>query len=338
MTKQAAGRRAVLRAGAVLLAAPAILGRARAAASGTVTLYSSVPSTYLAKLADQFNAANKGVTLSVFSAGTFQVYQRLTAELQANRLRADLFQVSDISSFVELKDAGALLPYESETYGHYPAGFKDLGFTWINSRSLVTLFAYNNRIIPAADAPRSWDDYADAKWVGRQGNADPRVDGDALNWYYALRQAKGVGFWKKYARNKPQIFRGHGAMTDRLIAGELPLTEQLDYIVYTAVRDKQAPIAAVYPPDAISVTMTPLGILKQAPNPEGAKLVFDWLLSKQGQTTLSDINGVYSLRDDVAPLPGKPAFGSLNVVKIDPVDFARNREAMQDEFVSVFGL
>ncbi|WP_216851209.1 ABC transporter substrate-binding protein [Acidisphaera sp. L21] len=323
-------------AGVGLLATPAILGRARAASSN-VTLYSSVPSTYLTKLAEQFNVANPGVTLNVFSAGTFQVYQRLTAELQANRLNADLFQVSDISSFVELKTAGALLPYESETYAHYPDGFKDPQFTWVNSRSLATIFAYNSRAIAAADAPKTWDDYADAKWAGKQGNADPRVDGDALNWYYSLRQAKGVAFWKKYARNKPQIFRGHGAMTDQLVAGALPVTEQLDYIVYTARRDKQAPITPVYP-EAVSITMTPLGILKQAPNPAGAKLVFDWLLSKQGQTTLSEINGIYSLRDDVTPLPGKPAFSSLNVVKIDPVDFAKNREAMQDEFVEVFGL
>ncbi len=322
------------------LAMPAIVGRARAA-KGTVTLYTSIPSSYANRLAEAFNAAGPavttGVTLEVFSAETFAVFQRLTAELQANRLRADLYQVSDVSTFVELKNAGALLPYESETYAHYPVGFKDPGFTWINSRSLITLFAYNHTVIKPDDAPKTWDDWVESKWSGKQANADPRVDGDALNWYYVMRQAKGVGWWEKYARNKPQVFRGHGAMSDKLISGELPLTEQLDYLVYSQVRQRQAPITAVYP-EVLSLTMSPLAIMKQAPNPEGAKVVFDWLLSKDGQGALEKANGVYSMRDDAEQLPGKPPLSSLAIHPIDPVAFTRDRAAMQDEFIRIFDL
>ena len=319
------------------LAAPALLGRARAASSGRVTLYTSIPSTYANRLAEAFNARSPGVTLEVFSAETFQVFQRLTAELQANRLRADLYQVSDVSTFVELKAAKALMRYESETYTHYPEGFKDKDFTWVNSRSLITLFAYNHKVLAPDQAPKTWDDWVDAKWSGKQANADPRVDGDALNWYYVMRQAKGVGWWEKYARNKPQVFRGHGAMMDKLISGELPLTEQLDYLVYTQVTQRQAPITAVFP-DVIPLTMSPLGILQQAPNPEGAKLVFDWLLSKEGQGALEKANGVYSMRDDAEQLPGKPPLASLPIHPIDPEAFTRDRPMLQEEFIRIFDL
>lgn len=331
------GRRRVLGGLAAGLAAPALLGRARAAGAGTVTLYTSIPSSFANKLAEAFNAAETGVTLAIYSAGTFQVYQRLVAELQANRLAADLYQVSDVSTFVELKQRRALQPYESETYKHYPTAYVDPDFTWINSRSLVTLFAYNHDSIRPDDAPKTWDDYADTKWAGRQGDADPRVDGDALNWYYTLREAKGVQWWEKYARNKPQIFRGHGAMTEKLITGELPLTEQLDYLVYQNVHGKDAPITAVYP-EVVALTMSPLAIMKDAPNPAGAKIAFDWLLSQKGQALLQELNGVYSLRDDVTPLPGKPPFAALKVGYVDPVAFTAARSAMQEEFVRIFDL
>ena len=333
MRATALSRRSVLGA----LAAPALIGRARAAASGTVTLYTSVPSTFANRLAEAFNKAGTGVTLQVFSAETFQVYQRLVAELQAGRLKADLYQVSDVSTFVELKEAKALMSYDSETYQHYPAAFKDPDALWINSRSLVTLFAYNHTVIRPEDAPKTWDDWVDTKWSGKQADADPRVDGDALNWYYVMRETKGVGWWEKYARNKPQLFRRHGAMSHKLISGELPMTEQLDYLVYSQVTQHKAPITAVYP-EVLSLTMTPLGIMKQAPNPEGAKIAFDWLLSKTGQEALMQANGVYSMRDDATPLPGKPPLSSLAIHPIDPVAFTKARTAMQEEFIRIFDL
>lgn len=335
--KAGATRRTVLAGLGGMIAAPTLVGRAHAQSS-EVTIYSSVPSAFMTKLAEAFNAAGTGVKLTVYTGATFQTYERLQAEIRANRVAADLFQVSDLSSFVALKDAGELLPYESETYKHYDAGHKDPDFLWINSRSMITMFAYNKNIVAAADAPKTWDDFASSKWAGKQGMADPRVDGDAYNWYYTLRQVKGVEWWRTYARNKPQVFRGHGALIDKLISGELPLTEQLDYIVYINVRDRKAPLQGVFPLEVVPVTMTPLAILKRARNPAGAKIVFDWFLSKTGQDLLQRINGIYSVRNDVEKLPDRPDFSSFKTIRVDPQDFAKNREKLQEEFATIFNL
>ncbi|WP_168666240.1 ABC transporter substrate-binding protein [Paraburkholderia sp. SG-MS1] len=340
MSSGKVSRREALRGIGGALLAP-VLGRsanAFAADSSVVTIYSSMPSAYMTKLAEAFNAEKTGITLKIYSAATFQTVERLQAELRAGRVAADLFQVSDLSAFVTLKRQGALARYESETYKHYPAAYKDPDFMWINSRSLITLFAYNTKQISAADAPKSWDDFGSPKWAGKQGMADPRVDGDAYNWYYTLRKTKGVEWWKKYAKNKPQVFRGHGALIDKLVSGELPLTEQLDYIVYTNVRDRKAPIRSVFPPEVVPVTMTPLAVLKQAPNPDGARKVFDWFLSKRGQDLLQQIGGCYSVRDDVDDLPNRPAFSSFKTLSIDPEDFTNSREKLQEEFADIFGL
>ncbi len=336
-TSISVSRRTVLAGIGGLLAAPAIVSRAHAQSS-EVMIYSSVPSAYMTKLADAFNAAQSEIKLNVYTAATFQTYERLQAEIRADRVAADLFQVSDLSSFVELKEAGELMPYESETYGHYPDKYKDPDHLWINSRSMITMFAYNTKLVTEADAPKNWDDFADSKWAGKQGMSNPRVDGDAYNWYYTLRQAKGLDWWKQYASNRPQVFTGHGALIDKLTSGELPMTEQLDYIVYTNIRDKGAPLKGVFSPDVVPVTMTPLSILKRARNPEGAKKVFDWLLSKEGQDLLQQINGVYSVRNDAATLPNRPDFSSFKTIDIDPQDFASKREDLQIEFAEIFDL
>ena len=84
--------------------------------------------------------------------------------------------------------------------------------------------------------------------------------------------------------------------------------------------------------------MAPISILRRGPNNEGAKVFFDWWLSKEGQETIADINGIYSPRSDVAPLPGKPPFESLKTMKIDLQDYSDAREALQKEYAEIFNL
>jgi len=315
-----------------------IVGRAKAAVSGQVTIYSSMPSRYLTKMADAYNQLKTGVTLEPFYAPTYQAYERLRAELQASRLGADLFLVADPGPFLELKNLGALLHYESDVYDHYSSKFKDADFTWINGRSIATIFAYNHDMLSANEAPSNWEEFVDPKWAGKQGIIDMRVGGTAYNWYYTTRQVIGVDWWRRLAKNKPQLHRGHGALMDKMVSSQVPITEQLDYYVFTNVRDKKAPVTAVYPTEVIPVTMAPLAILKDGPNVEGAKAVFDWWLSKDGQSKLQDINGIYSVRDDVEPLSGKPPFESLKTIEIDLADYSKSREKLQKEYIKIFGL
>lgn len=58
-------------------------------------------------------------------------------------------------------------------------------------------------------------------------------------------------------------------------------------------------------------------ILKDAPHPEGAKLLQNFLLSKDFQTT----NGFWPVRSDVAPPAGFPQF--INEPNTDPHDFMK---------------
>lgn len=333
-------RRAVL-LGAGTLAASSVfrinpIGYAKAAtASGTVTIYASMPSEFLDLMAEKFNALGNGITLQTFYAPTYQAYQRVNAELTAGRLNADLMLLADPGPFQELKGRGELLAYESEVYDHYPKGYFDPDHTWVDGRSIATMFAVQDQI---KDPPRNWEDFIDKRWANKIGMIDVRVGGTSYNWYYTIRQKYPKEWWSELAALNPIMQRGHGQLMDQLITRQLDMSEQLGYYVYTMKKEKNAPIIGTYPEDIVPITMAPIAILKGGPNVEAAKVVFDWWLSKEGQEYLQQSNGVYSVRDDVDPLEGKPRYSELKTMEYDLEDYTRRRQEYQNEFIEIFDL
>lgn len=311
------------------------IGYAHAQAAGTCTIYASMPSEFLDMMAAKFNSLDNGVTLQTFYAPTYQAYERVVAELRADRVNADLVLLADPGPFLELKAQDELLSYDSEVYKHYPAGHFDEDRTWINGRSLATMMAVHNEV---EDHPKSWLDFANSRWANRIGMIDVRVGGTAYNWYYTLRQTYPKEYWAEVAALNPVLQRGHGQLMDQLITKQLDISEQLGYYTWSFITTRDAPITPIYPDDIVPITMAPLAILRRAPNTEAAKVVFDWWLSQEGQAYLQQTNGVYSARDDVAPLEGKPPYESLKTLKLDLEEYTARREEYQAEFVEIFGL
>lgn len=335
-------RRGVIRSGAALGAVSLfnIGGRAQAAASGTVTFFTSMPGQYAEPVINAFNKLDNGVKVEIFYGPTYQVLERLEAELRSGRISADMVMLADPGPYLDFKARGELLDYVSPHVEHYPADQRDTDGLWVNGRTMSNVLAYNTGLISADEAPTSWAEFADSKWAGKTGIIDVRVGGTGYTWYYVTRNHPdlGVNFWKALAAQKPQMARGHGALMDKTSSGELPMTEQLDYSVYSAMTKKNAPVMDVYPSEVIPVTLSPIAILKRGPNIEAAKVFYDWWLSKPGQEIVRDANGSYSPRLDVDPLPGKKPFSELSRMDYDLVDFNAQRETLQAEFIEIFQL
>jgi iron(III) transport system substrate-binding protein len=332
-------RRGFLKTGAAL-GVFGIGGKAAAKGSGRVTLYTSMPSKYSNPVVKIFNDLNTGVHVDLFYSTTYQVLQRVIAETSANRLIADIMLIADPGPYLDLKARGELLDYVTPHIDMYPPEQRDVDGLWVNGRTIATIFAFNHRVLSVNDAPKNWAEFADAEWTNMLGSMDVRQGGTAYSWYYTTRSHPdlGVRWWKKLAKTNLVLTRGHGALMDRMVSGELPITEQLDYYVWEKVRNKKAPVTPVYPPEVIPISLAPIAILRRGPNNEGAKVFYDWWLSKHGQETIARINGIYSPRLDATPLPGKPPFNSLNTMEYDLADFSKSREGLQKEFTQIFGL
>ena len=96
---------------------------------------------------------------------------------------------------------------------------------------------------------------------------------------------------------------------------------------------KHEPLKVCYPTEGCIIINSPIGIFKNTKNPEGAKAIVDWWLSKEGQQAV--VKGwMHSVRADVEPPKGAPALKTLlpNAIKIDWDKLANEESKIKEQF------
>ncbi len=81
--------------------------------TGTVVLYTSVPTDIIDEVKAEFEKRQPGVKLDIFRSGTGMRMDKTYEEIEAGRIKADVIRVADFTVGEELKNAGHLLKYES---------------------------------------------------------------------------------------------------------------------------------------------------------------------------------------------------------------------------------
>lgn len=309
---------------------------AAARKEGSVVIYSSTPSELLDELTKQFNEKYPGIQAAYYRGGSSQVYQRLIAEQDAGRVNGDIIHVSDPATINDLKKAGRLLPYQSPEYAAYDPKYVDKDFTWFVARGHFLNIAYNPAEVPDDQAPKSFKDLADPRFKGKVGIMDVRLAGGAYYWQYAGWKLYGPQYFADMAKNDPKFYPGHGPINDRVITGELAAGVDLNYLTDQAITENGAPIKAVYPAEGAPMIWSPVGIVRDAPHPNAAKVMMDYLASAEGQKIF---NGQYSysLRPDVAPQEGMTPLKDIKVMETPLDDMIANQGQIQADIRKAWG-
>ncbi|HET7363492.1 MAG TPA: substrate-binding domain-containing protein, partial [Burkholderiales bacterium] len=141
---------------------------------------------------------------------------------------------------------------------------------------------------------------------------------------------KGTAYMEALSRQKPQQRRGHSLLTRLLVAGDFPLA-----VVHAGEIEKEkqdgAPVEWVRTLDPIITSPSQVAISAKAPHPAAARLLVDFLLSREGQRVIES-RGRVPARIDLAP----SADGSLKVHYVDARLAARFNE-YEHEFRAIFG-
>ena len=87
-------------------------------------------------------------------------------------------------------------------------------------------------------------------------------------------------------------------MQNKLVQGEYDVVIILEENILK-MADKGEPVKVAYPSDGAAINPSPIAIFASSQNPEAAKALTDWWLSKEGQEMV--VKGwMHSVRDDVA--------------------------------------
>ncbi len=311
---------------------------AAAEAEGSLNLYTGYTENTEAALLKQFTA-DTGIKVNVVRLTPNRLYERISAEYGAGKLKADVVRTSDSGFASSLSEKGVFQPYTPETAQNLHEDVVFDGGNYYRTFNPIYTFGYNSAIVSKEDAPTSWTVMTDPAMNGKIGIAQVGAGGSALALTRFQRSVLGDDFLIAYAANRPRIFDSLGAELDSLARGEV----QVGTTVVSAVnlaQARNAPVQFVIPKEGFAVYDYYTGIASTATHLNAAKVFMNWNLSLRGQNVFREL-GEYSVRTDVDPplILGEqfPPFESDQVHRILPPDakgYAKEDQAMWN---SLFG-
>jgi len=308
---------------------------ASAEKEGVVILYSTLPSEFAAIVAERFNQAYPKIKVEWIRGSTSSMVQRYLTEVQARRVQVDVISHNDVGIFQEWAKTGLLRRYQSPEARFYPAGLGG-GEYWTPFRAISTVISYNTRHVAAR--PTSMKDLLDPKYKGRISMLDPRTAGDALAFYYAIRNTLGVEYWRRMAQQGVEFQTSVGRVADQVSAGEKWIGLNADYRVVFSRDVEGAPIGVVWPAEGTVAIPTPVAITARGPHMNAAKVLYDWLLSNRGQQIVIKDLKQLSVRVGAGKTAGIPPIQAMKLLRVDFDALNKERNDVLKEFSEIFGL
>jgi iron(III) transport system substrate-binding protein len=304
---------------------------------GKVVWYTSLALPSAEKVAKLFEAAYPGIKVEVQRTGSQRILQRVMQELQANIKNADVIHTSDAGHFVLLKEKKLLMKYTPAGVDGFPSGFKDKDGYYYGLRATVTVIAYNTKVLPANEAPKTWKDLLDPRWKGKMVTAHPGYSGVIATHVLALVHLHGWDYWKQLAQNKLMLVQSAVDPSGVVASGERPVAADGGDYTFYQTKKKGNPVEIVYPEEGVPLVVSPSAIASFAPHPNAAKLFTDFIFSREVQQVLADTEGLYTGHPDVKYPADRPKLSELHLLQVDPDELEKRNEEIKSRFVEFFG-
>ena len=237
--------------------------------------------------------------LKVAHTGSERIFQRLAQERASNIYTVDVIDSTDAAQFLTWKKQGILEPFVPAELLKYPASERDPDGMYANVRFTLEPIAYNTNLVKKEDAPKSFADLLDSKWIGKIVKAHPSYSGAIVTATYQTSQAIGWSYFEKLGKQKVLQVQSSTEPPKKLALGERAVAADGNEYVFIQSMDAGAPIALVYPSEGTPFVPSCQAIAKNAPHPNAAKLFISYMFSLETQQYLVDNAGLRSFHPDV---------------------------------------
>jgi len=289
------------------------------AKSNRVVLYCSVDSVFarpLIKKLEEKTGLQIDAIFDTEATKTAGLANKIRAEKE--RPRADVFWSSALLQTLLMNDEGLLDDYKSPAAQDLPERFQGTGWAGVGVRGRVIV----GQLIVGSVPPRFFD--LESKGWKIQAISNPQF-GTASDWVtaYSSRHGKDktLAYFKALKASGVQVLPGNGDVAALTAAGKIPfgVTDTDDYLSQIG---KAKGMFAVVPTKTENVVVPgAVSVLKNSPNPENAKKLFDAIVSVENETALiKEMPGVFSLRhmdEDSNWKSGKQDFAFLKSAPVD---------------------
>lgn len=308
--------------------------------SGKVMLYSSMKESQLNAVKSGFEAKYPGITLDVYAAGGGKVITKMATEAKAGQINADIIWLGDPSDYEGFKAEGYLQTYYSPEAKNIASTYIDKDGYYTAARLVTMGIAWctlpGDAGVADADAPRTWDDLLDPKWKDQIVMTDPTQASTTKYWMAAMMQTSKYGkeYFQKLFDNGVKLESSTNATHNKVADGSYKIGICLDYISAGLI-NQGSPLKFHFTDNDVITMTSPIALVKNNPNGDNGKLLYDYILSKEGQEVLVSVDLV-SVRDDVKMDVDTSKIAAINM-PVDFNDLAENTSNYLNEFNAIWG-
>ena len=243
-------------------------------------------------LFDRFSELT-GAKVEFLSMSSGEVITRTKSE---GKPMADLWFGGGLDAFMAAKEDGLLDSYKSEMTDKVPERFRDEEGYYTSKGLTVVGFIVNDQILEekGLEAPKTWKDLAKEEYKGEIIMSNPAISGTN---YAALKglldlygEEEGWDLFEKINENIDFYSKRGKDPQEKTAQGEFAIgIIPVDKKAFDAAEDNG--LSVVYPEDGVSWVPEGVAVFKDSENADVAKAFEDFMLTKEAQKMIAEIDG-----------------------------------------------
>jgi len=262
---------------------------------------------------------------------------------EKDRTRCDVFWNNEIAHTVSLAKDGLLAEYDSPSAAGIPENFRDPDRRWTGFAARARVFIVNEDLADPAEITSMWD-LVDEKWEGNCGMARP-LTGTTLTHMTALcvklGEERTMDYLSQVKGGGVHLTSGNATLMKLVSSGEFAWgwTDTDDF---NRARVKGEPVQMVFPdagPDGIGTLFIPntVAMLKDAPHPDAARQLIDYILSEEVEKKLASFDGAQiPLHESLRGEPHQLPLDRMKAMDINYAEVGATIDARHETFKEMF--
>ena len=304
---------------------------------GKVVYYTSIDLPMAQRIGKVFEAKYPGISVRVERSGAERVFQRIGQEYGSNIHAVDVVNSSDAAHMIVWKRDGLLAPYMPEDVAkHYPEEHRDPDGMFASFRATLSAMAYNTDLVKAEEAPKSFADLLDPKWVGKIVKAHPSYSGTIMTATFQIARDIGWDYFEKLAKQRVMQVQSATDPPKKLGIGERAVMADGSEYVLFQLMDKNQPVAPIYATEGTPLVIGPNAIFKAAPNPNAARLFQSFCFSLECQQLIVDFGGLRSFHPQVKEKAGHTPLKDIKLMKEDAAGVEKQSDEIKKRYAQLF--
>jgi len=196
---------------------------------------------------------------------------------------------------IDAKNQGLTIPYASPETKKVRKIYKDSKSFWTGLYIGPLVIGVNKKLLKEQGLPEpsGWKDLLKPIYKGKIEVANPNSSGTAYNFITTIldinngNEEKSFDYLKKVNINIKRYTKSGSKPGRNCAKGKIPIAIGYSHDMLSIISEGH-PLNIVLPKEGTGYEISSISLIKDGPDTETAKILFDWILSKKGQKILAD--------------------------------------------------